>query len=109
MGIFPTGFKKVALRLILVAAPVGCVYLYLVEIGLMWTPSTCMTETIQEIADPSGYDFKVTRLDARQLQRRDSSASTSRVLTETNRYSCSNTILRGLCRILRLPFLTKGT
>jgi hypothetical protein len=60
VGKFPIRFKKILLRFIWVVAPVGCVYLYLAAIGLIWTPYTCITDTIQEIANLSGYDFKVT-------------------------------------------------
>jgi hypothetical protein len=60
MGKFPIRFKKIVLRFIWVVAPIGCVYLYLAAIGLIWTPYTCLTDTIQEIANLSGYDFKVT-------------------------------------------------
>jgi hypothetical protein len=54
MGKFPPCLKKIALRVIWVAVPVGCVYLWLAAVGV--------TETIQEIADLSGYDFKVTEI-----------------------------------------------
>jgi hypothetical protein len=53
-------FKGVVLRLVWVVVPLGSLYLCMAQTGLMRTPSTCMTETIQGIADPSGYDFKVT-------------------------------------------------
>jgi hypothetical protein len=53
-------FKKAAIRMAWVILPLGVLYLYLAAIGLIWTPYTCITDTIQEIANLSSYDFKVT-------------------------------------------------
>jgi hypothetical protein len=53
-------FKKAAIRMAWVVVPLGVWYFYLAAIGLIWTPYTCLTDTIQEISDLSGYDFKVT-------------------------------------------------
>jgi hypothetical protein len=53
-------FKKAAIRMAWVVVPLGVLYFYLAAIGLIWTPYTCLTDTIQEIANLSGYDFKVT-------------------------------------------------
>jgi hypothetical protein len=53
-------FKKAAIRMAWVVVPLGVLYFYLAAIGLIWTPYTCITDTIQEISNLSGYDFKVT-------------------------------------------------
>jgi len=53
MGHFPTHFKMISQS----ASKRSCFALS----GLSrWTPYTCITDTIQEIANLSGYDFKVT-------------------------------------------------
>jgi hypothetical protein len=59
--------KKAVLRSLWVVVPLACLYVLLAEAGLIWTPNTCVTDTIQTLTNLSGYDFKVTETDCSTL------------------------------------------
>jgi hypothetical protein len=64
---FIARLKKTTLRLIWVVVPFGCLYLLVANLGLIWTPDTCITDTIKKISNLSGYDFKIIETDCSTL------------------------------------------
>jgi hypothetical protein len=55
--------KRVLFRSIGIAILLLGLYLISATLGLIWTPYTCMSSTIQTITNLSGYDFKVIETD----------------------------------------------
>jgi hypothetical protein len=54
---FIARLKKTTLRLIWVVVPFGGLYLFLASLGLIWTPNTCIVDTIEKMSYLSGYYF----------------------------------------------------
>jgi hypothetical protein len=60
-------FRKAAVYLACIIAPLGSAYLLLAAVGLAWTPYTCIIETRKKIPNLSGFDFEITETDCSTL------------------------------------------